>query len=112
MKSCIFQNKIDVLHSQIHTIVPLLDQLPALLLRMETLQDVHVEATSVLNRVYDTEYRQTMLLEKFDENKEILISLKNNLKENVERMTQNIEIIDQRICSLGVSGSSPHNIPE
>ena len=110
--NCIFQNKINILHSQIHTVAPLLDELPALLLRLETLQDVHIEATEVLNRVKDTECRQTMLLEKFDDNKRILLSLKNNLKENVERMAQNIQVVDERICRLGRSESQSNIIPE
>ena len=92
--------KVADLHDKLKRVESTADDLPALVLRLKTLEGIHQAAGTFSQRVQEVETAAENISVMLKSNKEILETLKKSLKDNAAVMLSNAAEVDARIAAL------------
>ena len=95
--------KVEELHSQIQRVQAVAGDLPALVLRLKTLEAVHQGATSFAVRLRALEGVAQEAADDLKSNSEVLGNLKQGFAENLAAVKDNIAQVDLRISKLSAT---------
>lgn len=91
-------NKLDDLLSRIKKVEAISEDLPHLIMRFKALEKVHLSASSVASRLENIEVGMSAISNEVAENKELIDTLRNGLRENLKVFQSNIAHINKMIA--------------
>ena len=94
--------RMDELYEQVERIRGVAGDVPALVVRLKTLEQVHAGAASFASRLRGMEAAVGALGEELRANGQVLGSLREGLAENVIIMQQNVKLVNQRISEIAI----------
>jgi len=92
--------RLDELNTKAQRIDSIASDIPALVLRLKTLEAVHSAAATFTQRLQEMEAGVKALGDDLRTNGEALTLMRSGLKDNLDVMQRNIEKVDARIASL------------
>lgn len=92
--------RLQYLHDKVLSIDSLVSDLPRLLLRLKTLQSLHVEAAGVKNRLAAVESSAAGIEKHLNTNASILAELTKGFEENMTTLNSNLQQTEMRIAAL------------
>lgn len=101
--------KVSDLYDRVQRIDAVADDLPALLVRLKTLEGVHQQAGSVCARLKDLEDLTGRLRKDTSDHGLILSELKQGLAENIAIMQENMAVVDSRLSKLETDAFATKN---
>jgi hypothetical protein len=78
------------------------DEIPILLTRMKTLENIHWNATMFSARLQELETDMQVIAQEVHGNNDVLAELKTGLKENLTMMQENMKIVENRLATANV----------
>eukprot|EP01035_Chromulina_nebulosa_P017629 gene17629-23206_t len=92
--------KVEDLHTLVQKIDSIVDELPAIVLRFKSLENIHFSSVDFVSKLKDFDQTITSLTSDVSSNRNILDTLKKNLSENLKSIDQNMASIDSRISKV------------
>lgn len=90
--------KVEDLFELVHKVESVAEDLPALVIRLKTLENIHLSASTFASRLATMEAEVKNVSGDLKSNKEVMISLKAGLAENISIMQQNVKMVDKKLA--------------
>ncbi|KAL4503915.1 hypothetical protein ABPG72_022545 [Tetrahymena utriculariae] len=92
--------KIEYLHDRFQAVSGVADELPYIVDRMESLKVLHEESAGLMNHIHTLTSLHEKIVKGITNNEQLLSTVNTNFTSNLEKILNNIKLIEERIQAL------------